>query len=78
MWWRRGPVILGAAVAAATLMPLVADVRVPLEAVRVYVPAVLMVRPVKVATPLTAVPVTVPPSTAPLVPPDRASVTGPV
>ena len=40
-------------------------------------PAMLMVRPVKVATPLTAVTVTVPPSMAPLVPPDRASVTEP-
>src|SRR5271166_828459 len=61
--------------AAATVTVTGAEVRAPLVAVRVYVPAVLMVRPLKVAEPLTALTVRVPPSTAPL---DRTSVTGPL
>jgi hypothetical protein len=52
---------------------LVAEVRLGLLADRVYVPAVLMVRLLKVATPFCGVSVNVP---ARPVPPTRASVTG--
>ena len=52
---------------------LVAEVRLGLLADRVYVPAVLMVRLLKVATPFCGVAVNVP---ARPVPPTRASVTG--
>ena len=70
-------VVLGCVVKAsliAVLAPtlkalLVAEVRPLLEAVSVYpVPDRLMLRPLKVATPLTALFVLVPESTAPLVP----------
>jgi len=55
--------------AAAAVMlndPLVATGIVPLVAVKVYVPALLTLRPGKVATPATAACVGTPPSVAPL------------
>ena len=59
-----------AAAPAVTLKALlIAEVRPVLVAVRVYpVPTRLILRPLKVATPLTAFSVVMPASTAPLVP----------
>src|SRR5438128_11554511 len=65
----EGAVVRASCPGAAAVMlndPLVATGIVPLVAVKVYVPALLTLRPGKVATPATAACVGTPPSVAPL------------